>query len=320
MSLPIRFIPHSVLIDTYGGVSAWIDQIDSTSPDAGVTLFEESTGSQTDREFVAAKEIAPTLPITTSDLSFLATCGMIGVPINSGAAKLGLVAYGREVPLGGLPSPDATAHHLQLSVSDGLIVPVSVRAAHNTVAKLQLMLHGIRGTAYTSGAAPFVYAANRAIVTGASGTSNIYTSGPVKYTITGSSSRLVQGIQDIAVTFGLQVLKESSSGNVFPEHVSIIARMTKIEYTTKDIELIGETGDGISISAFGAYFRAVAANGQRVPEATALHVAILATAGMVTPGSITLQHKQAGTAAFTFTPALNSSLITISTTSAIPTT
>jgi hypothetical protein len=319
MSLPIRFLPYSVNLNTNSGVSAWINQIESTAPDDGVVLFEETTGSEVDRQFVAAKDIMPVMPFVTSDLSVLTTCGMSGVPINSGSSKPGLLSFGRELPLEAVPTPIATAHHLQLAVSDGLLVPVSVRATHNQVAKLAMMLHGMLGTAGTSGATPFVWTASSAIISGAAATLNIYTTGPVKYTISGGASRLVQGIAEVNLEFGIQVLKDGSDGEVYPSHLSIISRMSKIEFSTKDIELVSEIGDGLSCSAFAVYFRNVAQNGQRVAPATATHVSASSTLGMLTSGAARLQHKQPGVFSATYTPSFNSALMTLSATAAIPT-
>ncbi len=43
MGLANRFLPHSVFLNTAGGVDAWINQIESTANNGGVTLYEETT-------------------------------------------------------------------------------------------------------------------------------------------------------------------------------------------------------------------------------------------------------------------------------------
>ena len=310
-----RFIPHSVQLNTAGGVAAWINEILETTADENVSLFEEASGSETDREFVAAKDIAPTMPISTLDLSFLGTCGMLGIPIAPpGSGVEGLLAYGRELPLGALPTALATAHHLTCKVTDGLLVPVNASASHNQSARLALMLHAILGSAGTSGAAPMIFTASQAINSGAGATVNLYTTGVVHF-----NSRLVTGIMHIAVDFGIGVFKESTSGNVYPDFISIISRMPKIKFSTRDSELISEVGDGIAVTSFAAYFRQINQNGQRVAVATPTHISISGVAGMITPGAWSLKHKSPGESAFTITPSLNSSLLTISTTATIPT-
>lgn len=318
-----RFIPHSVRLKTAGGTDAWVNGIESAAPNLGIQLFEESSGSETDREFVAARDIAPTLPIVTSDLSILSTVGFNGLAIAPGAGSPGVVCYGRQVANEGLPTAVGTSAHLQMACSDGLLVPVSLRAGHNQAAKLSLLLHGILGTAGSSGTTPFVFTSSQAITTGAGATTNIYTTGPLKFTpSSGANSgtpRFTQGIKDLGVEFGLGILKESDSGNVYPSHVSIVSRMTTFEFTTVDANLVAEIGDGVSVSTFSVYFQQVSANGQRVAAATTTHIAVTGTAGMITPGTVNLRHKTAGTVGFTFTPAKNTNLISISTTSAIPT-
>lgn len=310
--LSTRFIPHSV--ELLAG-PIWINQIDNTSPESGVDLIEESAGSETDTEFVAARQIKPTMAFSTSDLSVLTTVGFNGVALSNAGQTL--AAYGRQVPFGGLPTALATAAHLKMTCLDGLLVPVSISAQHNQVARLNLMLHG--GTASGGSATPFVFTANSAIPSGAGQVANVYTTGPVKWTQSGGLSTLATGINGLGVQFNLQVLKEGDSGEVYDSHISIIRRASKLEFSTKDPTIIAAIGDGISVSAFAMYFRQVSPNGQRVAPATATHVSVSGTAGMLYPGGLGLVHQQAGVAHFTYCPAKNTNLITISATAAIPT-
>lgn len=314
MALATRFIPHSIYLKT-GSFDTWIDAIESYAPDQGVSLFEESGGSSTDREYVASRSVEPVMPIATKDLSFLSACGFSGLFVVPASGKAGLTAYGRELPLGGLPTAVGTGNHLKCLVSDGLLVPVSIGASHNSIAKLNLMLHCTLGTTPTySQAAPMLFSNSNAITSGAGAVTKVWTTGPVKF-----NSTLVQGITDLSVDFGIQVLKESDSGDVYPSEVAIIGRTSKIMFTTKDLTLIAAIADGLSISTFAAYFRKVNQNGQRVAAATAEHIGISATAGMIVPGATGLQHRTPGSTAYTFVPSYNSALITISTTAQIPT-
>jgi len=305
MGITKRFIPHSLYMKT-GVIDAWINQVESSSPDSGVALFEESAGSETDREFVAIRGIDPTISIVTSDLSILATIGLAGLPIVPASGKAGITLFGRELPQGALPTALVTTDHITLTISDGVIIPTSLSASHNQAARLNLILHAILGTSQYSGATPFVFATGQAITSGAGQLANIYTTGPVKIT-------------DITVNLGIQVLKESSDGEVYPSVTGIIGRMPTVSFSTKDAELIASVGDGISVSAFAAYFRQVSANGQRVAPATATHVSIVGTAGMVTPVGMSLQHRQSAAGSFIYTPVKNTNILTISIASAIPT-
>lgn len=316
MSLASRFLPHSIKIaSATGPVAAWIDGIQSYSPDPNVSLFEEGGGSEIDREVVATNQVAPTLPMETSDLSFIATCGLSGIPISADDTHVGLTAYGREILAGGVPTAIATADHLMALVSDGLLVPVGMRSSHGGIGKLVMMLHTWLGTGDNSGATPMVFSAANAIPSGASQTSKLFTVGPIKF-----GSRLCEGIQDIAVTFGIEVFKEGDNGEVYQSIGCIMARNPKIEFSTRDTHLISEIGDGISIATFAAYFQKITANGQRVAPGTGAHVSISGTAGMITPGATALKYRSPGTSAFTFTPAKNTNILSLSATATIPTT
>lgn len=318
-SLKTVFIPHNVNLNTGAGTAAWINQVAEVSPDHGVQLLEESSGSETDREFVCIQEAKPTMPIVTSDLSLLGTIGYSGLLINSGAGAPGLTAWGRAVPFGSLPTAIATAAHLSLAVSDGLLVPMSVSVAHNQAAMLHLMLHAALGTDGTSGVTPFVWATSQSIPSGASQAANFYTTGPVKYTVSGGSARYVLGQMNLSINFGLDFRVEGDTGNVYPQRVYILGRMTSMEFSTRDAALIAEIGDGVKVSAFAMYFQQMLSGGQRVAAGTATHISVSGTAGMIKPGGVHLVHKQPGMASFTYTPVKNTNEITISTTSTIPT-
>ncbi len=316
MAYAKRFVPHSINIHTAAGVSTFLDAIKSYAPDMGVELIEESGGSETDREFVSIRAVSPKMAISSTDLSFLATCGFLGIPIAPAVGAPGVVAWGREQLSGALPTAIGTTNHLQMTVSDGLLVPMSIRASHNQVAEFTMMLYAILGVTPTySKSVPMLFETGKAITTGAGQVANIYTAGPIKY-----DSRLVLGILDLSVDFGISVQQEGDTGDVYPSQVPIISRNPKINFTTKDAELIATIGDGFAITTFAAYFTKCTANGQRVAAATATHIKVNATAGVITPAALTFAHRVAGVTPYTFTPAKNTNVIAISTTSAIPTT
>ena len=321
MSLANRYLPYSVFLNTAGSVDAWINQVQSTNLAGGVSLFEETSGSEYDRQYVAAKEVAPTVAIETTDLTALSTVGYAGVLVNCGSGTPGCTIYARQLPLGSLPAAIGASDHITALITDGLMVPKRISAGNNEVAKFQIELHPILGTTATySGSKPIVYTNAQTIPSGQSATSNIFSAGPVKFTVSGGSSTLLQGISQTAVDFGIQVMKETTDAEVYPSHISIIGRNARFEFTSKDPTVQATIGDGISVSAFGSYFRAVTQNGQRVAAATTSHVSVSGTAGMVTPGTFNLTHKRAGEVAYIYTPSFASSaLITISVAAAIPT-
>jgi len=315
--LPIRFLPHSVNLPS---VTLFLNQVQTATDDPGVELFKESGGSEVDTQFVATKQIKTTFGIVTTDVSALATIGFNGLSVTNKAG--GVTIYGREVPAGGLPAAIGSTVHMTLVATDALLVPESLSAANNAIAQLGIKVYPYLGTGGSSSATPVVAATSQTIAGGAGLTANLYTGGPVKWTVAGGSAQLLAGIMQSRVNFGLGVLQESSDSDVYLSHVSITNRAPTFDFTTADVEQIAAIGDGIAVSAFAMYFTNVAGNGQRVAKATTSHVAISSTGGMITPANLRLTHKQPGETGFQFTPSTDgttAALITISTTSAIPT-
>lgn len=309
-----RYLPHPVRIKSAlsSAVATWLTGVMNYSIDFGINLIKESSAGSIDHEYLAQMDKAGKINIQSTDLSFLATCGMAGLFIIPDATHAGVELYFRKISNGGLPIAIATTTHLKALVSDGLMVPTKVSASHNQLAKLDLMLHAILGSVATySQSTPVTLSSGTAIESGAGAMALAYTTGPVKY-----NSTLVQGISDENIDFGVQVNVESDSGEVYPTHVSIPFRAPNFTFTTKDQSVIASIGEGVSCSSgFGMYFRKVAPNGDRVAIATAEHIKISAAAGELVPGAASLTHKQMGVTPFTFTP---TGAVTISAASAIP--
>jgi hypothetical protein len=292
----------------------------------GFSWFVESSGSQTDRAFVATRAAEPTVAIATTDLKILATIGFGGLS-TTGAAANPFEVYARELPQGAVPSAVGSSAHVKCSISDGLIVPMSMGGSHLEVATIQLMCHALLGTGGSSGARPFVFTQLGTIATAHSpepATNNLYVANTIHYTSGASSPavspRLVQGITDIQVNFGVNVFKESTDSDVYPNFAAIMGRMPSIEFNVRDAALAIEIGDGIAVSEFTAYFQNVATNGQRTAKASALHISVAGTTGMITPNTLSLAHKAPLGCSFRFTPAAAAPCIAIATTSTIPTT
>ena len=317
MANKIVYLPHSIQV--VNGSTTWIDQIDGTNQNEGISTFEEITGSNTDLEYTAIRGVDPIWTLTTSNLAILSSIGINGLFIDSTNSGNSLTIYGRALANGGLPVAIGSSAHMSWVMSDGLIVPDAIRAGHNTLAKIGISAYPILGTGGSSGATPVVISSAQTIPSGAGSTVKTYVSGPVKFTISGGSSYLVQGIIDSAVTFGIQVLREGTDGDVNPSIASILARVMKMEFTTRDETLAAVVNDGQSFSSAAMFFRKVNSNGTRVPVGTSAHVSITGTAGMITPGATALTHRQPGVSAFTITPVFNTQLATISTTATIPT-
>lgn len=319
MSVPSLFVAHSVQLETAAGVSAWLDQIQSADLDAGIDLIEESGSGESDREFTAVRSREPVLRLNTTDLAFLATCGMSGVPITCDADDPGLLAWGKNVPQGGIRDAIASTVHLKLAISDGLLIPVSLEGSHNRVARLMLEAHARKGTAAQSGAAPVVVTKDSAIVSGGQTSTARFVASVVKYT--SGSARLVTGIKDLSVRFGIELFKESSDSEIDLSHIAIRARNPVIEFTTLDGELLDDVGEGgAAITSFAAYFQKVAANGDRVAKATGEHISITGTSGILIPVSGSMPHNAAGENRFRFVPVKDTNLFTIATNATIPTT
>lgn len=324
MSIPNIFVPNSVYIKTAGGVDTWIDAIQSSEMQEGIELMEESGSGEIAREFISMRSRLPMLPLETLQITKLTTISpLVGIFISPASGALGVKAWGKYMPLGSGPDAIANTTHLLCTITDGQLVPISLRASQGQAARLSLMIHAILGsTATYTQARPMIFTKDQAITSGQAQMAELYTLGAVKYTISGGASVLITGLTDMGVNFGLQVAKEMSDGEVDATHICIAGQNPVFDFTTKDGDRLADVGeDGRSLSAFDMYFQKCDKNGLRVPKATAQHVKVSCTDGMLTPGSLRAQHKQSANASFTFTPSKPSggNIIAVVSNAAIPT-
>lgn len=320
MAVPGLFVPHSVHIDTAGGVLTWIDQIQGANLNAGIDLFEESGSGEPDREYTAVRERAPVLDFETTDIAALSTCGLNGLSITPDVNSPGVVVWGKFVIAGGTRDAIAAVTHLKMACSDGMLIPMSLQGSHNRAAKLTYALHAIKGFAAQSGAYPMVFTKDTAIISGGGITDILFVPAVVKYTISGGASKLVTGVLSIALQFGIQLFKVGGDGEVDMTYIAIQSRNPRFEFSTLDGELLDDVGEaGQSCSSFAVYFQKVNANGERVAKATAEHVSVIATKGILVPGAQSLPHNQPGEGRYTFTPVKDTNILTIAVNATIPT-
>lgn len=318
MALANRFIPYNASIKCTNLASAFLMQLKSYSLDLGVTIQEEASPGSLDRDELWVSDVTPKLPLVTTDLTFLSSCGMLGISIIPANSKPGFVAFGRNVPLGGVQDAIATASHVKVTVSDGLLVPVALRASHNQLAELSLLLHAILGTTATySKTNPMLIEKASALVDSGYAVPKLFTAGPAQCTYS-AATRIIQGIKDVSVNFGLNVKVESDSGNPYPSHASIYSRMPTFEFTTNDLAFAADVGEGLSVTSFSQFFRAIGELGIRVGGGSDLSVNT--SQGLIKPGAMNLQNRTPGTAAFTYYPTSISggAVVSISTSDSCP--
>lgn len=313
------FSCHDIHIDSADGTDDWIDQIQSCDVEVGITNHEESGSSEVDRLMTAVQGRESMLNILTTQLGFLATCGLDGVRIYPDATNVGCNFWGKFHPIGGTRDEIATTTHMKGTISDGLAVPVSISGSHQQIATMQFAIHAILGTAAQSKAQPILFEKDQAITSGGGGDQVRYVPAVIKYT-TGAGNVYVADLQSVNIDFGISVMKKGGGSEVDHTFVGIRSRNPSFNFSILDLELFADITSEhfVECTSFAIYFQKVDANADRVAIGTAEHLSIISTSGMLKLGSASLPHNETGQGSLNFTPVQNTNLFTISTTATIP--
>jgi hypothetical protein len=328
MASTTRYGIHNALLNTAGGTSLYISGCRSYVATYNVIAQMLSASSEYQTQMVTIMEAGHSIQLDTWDLTVLSTVGMTGVYISPGSATPGLTIWGRLWPQGGVPGAIGTGEHVQYQVSDGMMVPVSVKAEQGKPALLSTLIQPILGnTATYSNAAPLLETTGATITTGSPATANVYTLGPVAFWTGATAHTLVTGLASTAFTPGIGLQFFRSDGDEYYTEISINKTDTTFEFTTSDLTIEQIVGDGLSVLEFAMFYRKMQAGGTVVAPATASHVSVVCgssansvTAGVVTPATMSVNHPTPGAAGFKFTPnSVSGTLVTIGTSSTIPT-
>jgi hypothetical protein len=128
-------------------------------------------------------------------------------------------------------------------------------------------------------------------------------------------------LEDVTVDFGIGYEVEASGGAVWPTFCTIMNRSPSIRLSCKEHDaesILGATGAAFS-AATVVSFRKLAHAGTRVAEATAEHVTIAISDGLISPEETSASQGQRKTTTLVIQPTLSGSdpIISIDTAAAL---
>lgn len=241
------------------------------APEAIVQRFRPA-GHETAMH-VSVQEERPVIEATTPELDVL--LGGVGV---GGAALTTGYLYLKEATVVG-STARATLNHQRLAIAEGIIYWTRFVLPHNGQGTVDFVLLANYDTSNN----PIVYAGSQAL-SGNLAAGNHFGCGPVA--INGSS---LDGITEIEVNSGIQVLSEGSESEVWPTFVGIEQVEPSLTLRTKTAGVPNWSTIGIAGTALNGttgitfYARKFSADGGRVADGTAEHIKFVGAYGLVLP-------------------------------------
>jgi len=265
-------------------VDVLLAQIVDQNVTLGLSRFLEGSDGEVDNRYVAVNEQRAMIGFTTTMLATaLGLAGINGTPldVDTPATKGSLEAFFQLLAEGATRAAGAT--HTMLTINEGILIPRTLSASQGAVARLGLEAHAT----YDGTNNPIVIAASQALP-GTPGVSELFTLGPIQ--INGVA---INGVVDVAVDFGIEVLVEGSDGEPWPRFVAIMRRQPSVSFSTPDagiLSTLGITGAAQGATDSVIYFRKIAEGATRVADVTAEHIKISVDEGHISVEDITGSH------------------------------
>ena len=271
MGVSVLFALHGI-----NTPSNFYAQLENAQLQLGAQILTVQPSGHTQPLFRAVQSQVPTIEFGTPDVAtILDECGLDGVDTSAGNVDLYEVAVSN---LGTRVAPATTSHN-RYRVAESLFYVASIDAPHNGVA----MASGRIMPNYDGTNEPVVPTGSVALA-GTGQPSSHFGAGPVE--IAGAA---LTGVERIQIEFGVELFQVGASSELWPSFTAIARIVPRILITTVTTPAIASYGiDGTAISGDGVelWLRKYQADGSRVSNATAEHIKLTVTDGIIVPETL----------------------------------
>jgi hypothetical protein len=259
--------------------NSFYSQVEDVTPALAANFLTGTPAGLPQPLFAGVKGYKPDIRFGVTQLKTLfAECGLFGADLSSGNTDL---LYKR-VANKATRVADATTQHARFRLNDAFMYWTSLAAGHQREAKAEARIKPI----YDGTNAPVVPVGNAALA-GTPTSAEWFTLGPISI-----NTVALDGVQDITLDLGVKMKELGSDSQAFDSFCAIEEIMPVLTIKGLDISPWATYGvQGTALTALTLYLRRCnnnAASGTAyVPDGTASHIKITATAGLITVDNTT---------------------------------
>lgn len=257
-----------------------IDGIQSLGINTGTEMIRGGGDGEVTHRTIAIGNQRPGMTFSTVKLAAaLAAIGLDGYKI--AAASL-FTAWLQAYDEGAKRKAGST--HEKFIVTEGIIVPRTLTASHNGAGSID---YEVVAT-YDGTNEPILPTSNQAL-TGTPANDALHGAGPVKI-----NGTLIPNIQEITIDFGIELIVGGGDSGVWPTFVAIERQVPIITVRTTDVTQLQKLGlDGTAQGATDSvvFLRKFAADGTRVADITAEHIAFTIDQGIIYVSDMSASHE-----------------------------
>jgi len=276
MGLTRPFYPHLISFGSQSPTVENVVQISSVTTKNNDTMMIERCASGVVPEYVGIARRDPDVDFQTTqvdDILVACTDSNIARDLSSGTVDIG---YRAGKPLGTREPIAGTVHQIARLNQDALLYWTNLRAQDGETAEISCILL----TAFNGTDAPLTWLGSQAL------SGDCLVKGYYKLSRIDINGTVLNGVQEANMETGVQIESIPSDGEAYVGYKGIKTSEPKISITTKNLEQGtqwqgGVSSEAVALTAFNFYLRKCSRTGILVPKATASHIKISATTGLV---------------------------------------
>jgi len=309
--MPINTIHTAGPIVVAGTGGFNLDGVETVSPAPTLTEVMLEPAGLPDMAFIAMLASNPVVNARVNDIkTALSSIAMDGLKFPQTTVITTVTFYFTKVDERGTRATGA--NHFSVALNEGLITPNEITAAHGAHATMSITAH----PTYDGTNAPFVYS-NTASIPHTPILDELFKLGPIK--INGTT---LDGVTNLSLDFGIELIKESSGGEPYPTFVAIQRRRPRFTITTRQLPSLntfGLTGTAQTATDSVIYLRKITENGVEEADASAVHISFTIDDGMIWTSEGSADNNDPGSATVILQPSYDGTnpIIAISTATAI---
>lgn len=296
MALSSLYTDYPLVLDAetaQGGTAKYVNGTTSINPQL-TTATQASDGEvyNTMAFLQSGEAVAST---TTADLKeFFDECGTTGMLVDSGVNGDGIIIYYQKYAQGGTRASGSVQH--KTTIGDGLLVPRTLNMPHRGICSLSADTLAISSNGVLN---PLTFAETGALPAATyPAVDATFTLGKVDL-----NSTQIQGVTNVSIDFGLQVIRESADSDIYPTFVSVQMIQPAITISTKhlsDTTTLTEAGVEYAASTVKIYARKRDEGGTFVADGTSEHISF--TMGKCRVDPVSISGGASGDLQFRITP------------------
>lgn len=275
-----------------GSGAATIKEIDESTLDPNIDLFVANAAGDYRASYASIMQQNPRVDFACLDIStVLDLTGILSLAIPTSTTYTSIDVWLAKMAEAGTRA--GASSHPKVRINEGMLIPLSITASQNQPAKINCAVIAT----YDGTNNPFAYSTGQSLPS-VLNFDQAHTLGPISF-----NGTVQNGIESVTIDFGLEIIVQASSGEVWPTFCGILRGVPFIDYTSLDVPdwlTMTLTGTAQSSTDSVVYLTAMTENSVRAGSGS--HISFTMDDGINIPRTVGGSNNQPARAGFRLQP------------------